>query len=76
MFGVKSVVVVVSILSSGGVLAPPFLWCEVCLYEQQRGSSLCVMYSRILSSLVEGSSRGVHQKSSKLEGILMHNVNV
>ena len=43
MFGVKSVAVVGSVLSSGGVLSPPVLWCEVCLYEHKRGSSLCVM---------------------------------
>ena len=36
-------IVWVSSLSSGGVQAPLSVWCEVRVYYQKRGSSLCVM---------------------------------
>lgn len=54
MVGVNSVVMVCFILSSCGVQAPLLLCCEVHLYYQQTGSSLCVMSSVLLSSCNEG----------------------
>ena len=43
VIGVHSVIVVVLSLSSGGVQALLSLSCEIRLYYQKRGSSLCVM---------------------------------
>ena len=54
MVRVNSVVVVSSIPSSCGLLAPVYLCCEGCLYCQQKSSSLCVMSSRLLSSCSGG----------------------
>jgi len=57
LVGVNSEVVMVSILSSCGIQAPLYFWCEVHLFQQQRGSYLCVM-SAGFSRVVVGSSPG------------------
>ena len=54
VIGVNSVLVVGSIFSSCGVQESLQLWCDIHLYQQQRGSSLCVMSRGLLSSCVGG----------------------